>query len=139
MGQQVPPYFLQESVCRKVCSRDHLLVHLEPFLALVGQIQVYSASTCRHRMNYLPAHSEDSHILVLYESHKNHVSLSLIESAINNFIILFVLPPHGSHFLQPLDVNCYGPFEMAWNAACHYFLRESGGNIIIKYDVCKIA
>ena len=45
----------------------------------------------------------------------------------------------SSSTLQPLDVSCYGPFEVAWNAACHKYLRESGENTITRYDVCKMA
>lgn len=28
---------------------------------------------------------------------------------------------------------------VAWNAVCHNYRRESGGNTITRYDVCKIA
>jgi hypothetical protein len=50
-----------------------------------------------------------------------------------------VLPPQCSYPLQPLDVSCFGPIEVAWNSACHSFIRESGGNVITHYEVCKIA
>ncbi|XP_062613890.1 uncharacterized protein LOC134275640 [Saccostrea cucullata] len=50
-------------------------------------------------------------ILLLYDGHRSHTSLSLIQWARENNIILFVLPPHTSHLLQPMDVGCFGPFE----------------------------
>jgi hypothetical protein len=86
-----------------------------------------------------PTDEKSGPVLVLYDGHKSHISLGLIEWAKNNNIVLFVLPPHCSHLLQPLDVGCFGPFEVAWNSACHSFPRVSGGKVITRYDVCRIA
>ena len=49
------------------------------------------------------------------------------------------MPPHCSHLLQPLDISCFGPFEISWNAACHRFIRESGGRMVTRNEACKIA
>ena len=49
-------------------------------------------------------------ILVLYDGHKSHISLDLIDWARENNTILFVLPPHCSHILLPLDIACFWPF-----------------------------
>ena len=57
----------------------------------------------------------------------------------NRTIHLVCSHPHCSHLLQPLNVSCYGPFETAWNVACHTYLREPGGNSITRFDVCKLA
>ena len=92
--------------------------------------KIFSQYMQEHLIKYLPARSENSYALVLYDGHKSHVSLPLIEWAKENYIILFVLSPHCSHSLQPLDVSCYGPFEIAWNSACHSHLRESGRNTV---------
>ena len=50
-------------------------------------------------------------ISLLYDGHKSHISVSLIQWAHKNNIILFVLPPHCSHILQPMNVGCFSPFE----------------------------
>jgi hypothetical protein len=92
-----------------------------------------------HLEPLLPARNSDSPILILYDGHKSHVSLGLVEWARDQHIILFVLPPHCSHLLQPMDVSCFGPLEIGWNAACHQYLRESGGRIITRNEVSKIA
>ena len=92
-----------------------------------------------HLEPLLPARDANNQVLVLYDGHKSHVTLGLIEWAKENNIILFVLPPHCSHLLQPKDVSCYGPFENAWNAACHQHIRLSGGIAVTRYDVCRIA
>jgi len=55
----------------------------------------------------------DSKTLVLLDGHRSHVALVLAEWAKQNNIILFVLPAHTSHLLQPLDVACYGPSNVS--------------------------
>jgi len=92
-----------------------------------------------HFIKFIPNRDDDHKVLVLYDGHKSHISMSLITWVKENNIILFVLPPHTSHILQQMDVSCFGPFEKAWGAACHSFLRSSGGQIITRYDVCKLA
>lgn len=81
-------------------------------------------------VKFLPFRDDNSHVLPLYDVHRSHVTISLIERALQNHIVLFVLPSHCSHLLQSLDVSCYGPFEHAGNSACHAFIRESGGVLL---------
>ena len=66
-----------------------------------------------HLEPLFPARDADNPVQVLYDGHKSHVSLGLIDWAKENHIILFVLPAHCSHLLQPMNVSCYGPFENA--------------------------
>ena len=46
----------------------------------------------------------DKYILILFDGSSTHMNIGLIEWA-KQHIILFVQPPHSSHFLQPLDVG----------------------------------
>lgn len=52
-------------------------------------------------------------ILLLYDGHGSHNTIELIELVCEHNIILFCLPPHTTHKLQPLDVNVFGPFTHA--------------------------
>ncbi|XP_045201837.2 uncharacterized protein LOC123555230 [Mercenaria mercenaria] len=52
-----------------------------------------------------------SHILVIYDGHSSYYNEPLINWAKARNIILFVLPAHTSHLLQPLDVGIFGPFK----------------------------
>ena len=141
VGQQVPPFFIFPGKRMQEGLLEGAFAGASGTMSESGwsNTEIFSQYMQEHLIKYLPERSEDSYVLVLYDGHKSHVSLPLIEWAKVNHIILFVLPPHCSHLLQPLDVSCYGPFEVAWNAACHNYLRESGGNTITRYDVCKIA
>ena len=140
-GQQIPPFFVFPGK-RMV---DTLMDGASAGAVGVMSDSGWSNSTIfeqymkEHLVKYIPTRQPGSYVLVLYDGHRSHVTIPLIQWAIQQQIVLFVLPPHCSHILQPLDVSCYGPLELAWNSACHKYLRESGGKIITRYDVCRLA
>ncbi|XP_052798487.1 uncharacterized protein LOC128230336 [Mya arenaria] len=141
VGHQIPPYF----VFPGARMLDDLMEGASPGAAgtvsLTGwsNTDVFEYYMKHHLLKYLPPRSPNEPVLILYDGHKSHVSLSLIEWAKEYNIILFVLPPHCSHLLQPLDVSCFGPLEMAWNALIHRYMRESGGCLVTRYEVARLA
>jgi hypothetical protein len=65
-------------------------------------------------------------ILLIYDGHGSHNSAELIRLARANNIILFCLPPHTTHKLQPLDIGVFGPFQRAWIERCDEIIDETG-------------
>ena len=65
-------------------------------------------------------------ILLIYDGHGSHTTLDWITLARANNIILYCLPPHTTHRLQPLDVGCFGPLQIAWFNRCDEILDETG-------------
>ena len=55
----------------------------------------------------------------------SHTTLDWITLAHANNIILYCLPPHTTHQLQPLDVGCFGPIQIAWFNRCDEILDET--------------
>ena len=55
------------------------------------------------------------------------------------YVILFVLPPHTSHLLQPLDVGVFGPFKTYYYSECSNFPCQNIGRVITRYDMAGIA
>lgn len=55
-------------------------------------------------LKYTPA-SETR--LLLVDGHASHLSIKLIDRAIESDVVLLCLPPHTTHMLQPLDVAVY--------------------------------
>ena len=90
-----------------------------------------------HFVKFMPGRG-DQKVLLLLDGHKSHVSIGLADWAKEHNIILFILPAHTSHLLQPMDVACYGPFERIYNFQCHKLMRETH-EIITRNNVCKIA
>ena len=77
----------------------------------------------KHFLRYATPATPTRPLLLLYDGHKSHISPSLIEWAKEHNIVLFVLPAHTSHILQPMDVGCFGPFTKIFNSECHKLLK----------------
>ena len=65
--------------------------------------------------------------------------MTLIDWAKEHNIVLYVLPAHTSHALQPLDIGCFGPFQRIYNTQCHKFIRDNPSSKITMYNVCSLA
>ena len=46
-------------------------------------------------------------VLLFTDGYKSHISLDVIDLCRKNETILFCLPPHTTHVLQPLDVAVF--------------------------------
>lgn len=55
----------------------------------------------------LPALGQERPILIIYDGHSTHITIALIELAMENNITILKLPPHISHLLQPLDLSVF--------------------------------
>ena len=55
--------------------------------------------------------------LLIVDGHNSHVTLEVVQKAMQVGLDLLTLPSHTSHRLQPLDVSVFGPFKRAFR---HY-------------------
>ena len=72
---------------------------------------------------------ERPQVLVL-DSHSSHEVLALLECAKKENIHLMALPPHTTHWLQPLNRAVNGPLKSRYNRLCTEFMSEGPNNII---------
>ena len=93
-GQQVPPFF----VFAGKRMLDGLLDGATPGASGTvtdngwSNTEVFNKYMQEHLVKFLPQRSAESYVLVMYDGHRSHVSLGLIEWARKNFIVLFVPP-----------------------------------------------
>ena len=140
LGNSLPPYF----VFKGKRYSEELLEGSTP-----GTKAAMSDSGWSNReifQKYLTEHflplanpAPDRKVLLLYDGHASHISPTLINWARENNIILFVLPPHTSHLLQPLDVGVFGPFKHYYHSECSMFLHKNIGRVITRYDIAALA
>jgi hypothetical protein len=50
-------------------------------------------------------------VFLLLDSCTSHHSIPMLQSARENGIIIYCLPPHATHILQPLDVCLFSPLK----------------------------
>jgi len=90
-----------------------------------------------HFIKYILHREPGQHVLLILDGHKSHIAVDIIEWAKQNNIVIFVLPAHTSHVLQPLDVACFGPFQKMYNSECHKLIRKNTCGIT-RYDICSL-
>ena len=140
LGNQIPPFFvfpgkrmMPELFNGKSVGTDGLLTP-----SGWSNSEVFRIYMKNHFLKYVQGRNPSDTILALYDGHRSHISLDLIDWAKNNNIVLFVLPPHCSHILQPLDVGCFGPFQLKYNQECLSFSRQTH-KTVTRFDVCSLA
>ena len=75
-------------------------------------------------------------ILLIYDGHGSHDTLDVITISREHNVLLFCLPPHTTHKLQPLDVGVFGPFQRAWADRCDELVDDTGEDMP-REDVVK--
>ena len=61
--------------------------------------------------------------MLILDGHGSHNFIELIDSAIQNNIIIAEIPAHTSHWLQPCDRTVFGPLKRHYNTACQNMMN----------------
>ncbi|XP_045169024.1 uncharacterized protein LOC123531825 [Mercenaria mercenaria] len=141
IGTQVPPFF----VFKGQRMNEDLLQGAASGSAGTMSKTGWSNSVIFHEyleshfLKYIQRPDSNQPVLVIFDGHRSHINVPVLEWAKRNNIILFVLPAHTSHCLQPLDVGCFGPLQKIYNNTCHKFLREHPSSKITRFNVAALA
>ena len=60
--------------------------------------------------------------ILIIDGHGSHI---LLETTVKNPIILYCLPPHTTHLLQPLDVSVYKPLKNNFSTITDFIIIAS--------------
>ena len=69
-------------------------------------------------------------VLLLYDGHASHITPNLYTWCKLRNIVLFVLPAHSSHSIQPLDVTMFGPMKIEYTTLAHDYVKETEEGIL---------
>ena len=76
--------------------------------------------------NHFLVHAPSSRpLLLLLDGHTSHYNLNVLQMASKEGIILFCLPPHSAHLLQPLGNGTFCALKAAWKRECHHFISTN--------------
>ncbi|CAC5396821.1 unnamed protein product [Mytilus coruscus] len=92
-----------------------------------------------HFLKYISHDISATPLLILFDGHCSHVSLTLQDWAESKNIILFILPPHCSHILQPLDIGCFGPLKACYNREAQLFMHRNPGCKITRFNIGQMS
>jgi hypothetical protein len=65
--------------------------------------------------------------LLILDNHEPHLSVTAINVAKENWIVMLTLPPHRSYKLQPLDCTVFGPYKAYFNACFNDWMLSNPG------------
>ncbi|KIK65037.1 hypothetical protein GYMLUDRAFT_145703, partial [Collybiopsis luxurians FD-317 M1] len=65
-------------------------------------------------------------ILLILDSHNSHLTYENLNLAADNNVIVFCLPPHTTHHLQPCDVGAFGPLKQSWQEMLQKYYDKHG-------------
>ena len=73
--------------------------------------------------------------LLIIDGHGSHVNMRFLEWALQQRILIAILPPHSTHRLQPLDVSLFSPLAVYYGQELNrYMYNYQGISTIIKRD-----
>jgi len=61
--------------------------------------------------------------LLVLDGHESHHSVDFEDFCKANNIVTLCMPPHSSHFLQPLDVGCFSPLKVSYGKQIEQMMR----------------
>ena len=82
-----------------------------------------------HFVNYIPTLRP---IVMLLDGHSSHIDFYVVEFCAANGILLFRLPPHSSHALQPADRGFFGSFKSNFSKEVTKFTMQYPGVSVTK-------
>lgn len=82
--------------------------------------------------NHFLQHVTERPLILLYDGHSTHITFDIIETARQSDVHLFVLPPHSSHLLQPLDVSVFSQFKKHLNTEMHKYMHSNPTCVITR-------
>jgi len=88
-----------------------------------------------HFLEYAPSVRP---LLLLLDGHSSHYGPQFIRLACEKGIIVFCLPPHGTHICQPLDASCFHSLKTYWDEACDKYMSSNPGHIVTIYQFSQL-
>ena len=77
-------------------------------------------------------------LVLLLDGHLSHYCPEFIRLACEKGVIVFCLPPHLTHLLQPLDASCFHALKIYWDEACDQFMGSHPGRIVTIYQFSQL-
>ena len=72
------------------------------------------------------------HVLMMDNHHAHTFNFDFLQLMKDNNVVVFALPSHTSHILQPLDVVPFAVLKSSWNEQMRVFTRKTGGQALTK-------
>ncbi len=79
----------------------------------------------KHFNRFTQPRTKGVYRLLILDGHESHHSTNFEQYCKGNSIITLCMPPHSSHFLQPLDISCFSPLKAFYGKEIERMMRAS--------------
>jgi len=129
-GQFLPPFTIFKGKRRRPEFDDNMPAGSSVTLTDSGYI---SSETFLEFLKHFNRHKCQGPAILVVDGHASHVkSLAVLDYAVQQDITMISLPPHTTHFLQPLDRAFFKPLKAYYYQACRTFIANHPGRSITK-------
>ncbi|XP_071083865.1 uncharacterized protein [Haliotis cracherodii] len=77
-------------------------------------------------------------IILFLDGHSTHLTLEACTVCVENNIVLYCLPSHASHVIQPLDLSLFSPLKHAWRQSVRDFQISNIGECVRKCTFASV-
>lgn len=103
---------------------DYISKHFDRYTARVESIDL-SKSASTSASASAGANVPTSYRMLIVDGRSSHIAWPVVEYALNHQIILYCLPAHSTHLMQPLEVACFRPLARAYRATLQSFIYNN--------------
>lgn len=101
---------------------------------MVGSILTYSRDGLKNLLNSQNTPKN----LILDELANDVKNLTVIDLAQENGVVIFCLPPHCTHRLQPLDVSFIKPLSLNYAKEVQKWLRSHPNRVVTMFEIFSL-
>ena len=112
---------------------DYISKHFDRYTACVESVDLTASTTT----STIDANASMTYRMLIVDGHSSHIACPVVEYALDHQIILYCLPAHSTHRMQPLDVACFGPLAQAYRSALQSFIYQNPGRAFGKQEFWK--
>ena len=76
-------------------------------------------------------------VLLMLDGYKSHINYMSIDFCCQNDILLYALPPHTTHVLQPSEIP-FAKLKREYSKACDQFRIKNNGELVTKRTFAKV-
>ena len=140
-GRVLPPYYVFKGKRRIPQLPDGALPGSKIYMTESGWSngEVFKDFLVNLFLPSLPRRADGEFVMLLYDGHASHLSVPIIEFVQANQVVLFVLPAHTSHVLQPLDVVCFSATKSCYHSKCARSMQNNPGQVTTRFDVARLS
>ena len=77
-------------------------------------------------------------LLLLMDGHTSHYDVHTLDIAAKEGIVIYCLPPHTTHILQPLDNGAFSSLKHHWMNQCSRFIANNPGKVITRRNFMQV-